>query len=203
MGSFITRMFSRMFHFPIQRKPICYFRQEDFSSTGVPLDRPPKKKGSAHEGKDMIDDFQKLFHANLLRERRKYRQMKATSSFEQSVRDYPGWDETTLSNIHSLFLLFNNRANGMLNFINFSAILESLGDTNTYEEKRMHFNLADDDKDGWLTYDDFVKLMYNMNTPDPETEELTGVAKLCKETADNIRFVTGLRVGEQLEYGLF
>ncbi|XP_045477330.1 uncharacterized protein LOC123682634 [Harmonia axyridis] len=203
MGSYITTIFKRLFHFPIQRKPICYYRQEDFSSTGVPLLRSKLKKKASMKRTD-LDDFQMKFYSNLLRERRLNREQKGrSSSMKQSVRDYPGWDETTLSNIHSLFLLFNNRENGMLNFINFSAILESLGDTNTYEEKRKHFDLADSDKDGWLSYDDFVKLMFYMNPIDPDTQEITGVARLCRETADNIKFVTSLRVGEQLEYGLF
>lgn len=154
-----------------------------------------KLKKKASMKRTDLDDFQMKFYSNLLRERRLNREQKGrSSSMKQSVRDYPGWDETTLSNIHSLFLLFNNRENGMLNFINFSAILESLGDTNTYEEKRKHFDLADSDKDGWLSYDDFVKLMFYMNPIDPDTQEITGVARLCRETADNIKFVTSHRL---------
>lgn len=46
------------------------------------------------------------------------------------------------------------------------------------------------------------KLVYYINPPDEEGN-LTGLAKLCYDVAENIRFVSGLSVGEQLEYGLF
>ncbi|KAK9883559.1 hypothetical protein WA026_001736 [Henosepilachna vigintioctopunctata] len=202
MGSFFSAILKRLFQFPIQRKPICYHRQGDFSSCGEPLRSLPRESKAVR--KLDIDDFQKKFTENLLRERRTQMKARESTSRKSKTIDYfPGWDETAISNIHSLFLLFNNMENGMINFINFSAILESLGDSNTYEEKRKHFDIADEDFDGWLSYDEFLRLMYFMNPINPETGELQGVAKLCKETAENIKYVTALRVGEQLEYGLF
>lgn len=44
-------------------------------------------------------------------------------------------------------------------------------------------------------------MVYNFNKQDGTT--LTGLAKLCFEIAENIKFVSSLSVGEQLEYGLF
>ena len=43
--------------------------------------------------------------------------------------------------------------------------------------------------------------MYYFNPS--EDGNLTGLAKLCYDVAENIRFVSNLSVGEQLEYGLF
>lgn len=39
--------------------------------------------------------------------------------------------------------------------------------------------------------------------PVDEEGKITGLAKLCYDVAENIRFVSSLSVGEQLEYGLF
>ncbi|CAH2242269.1 jg25197 [Pararge aegeria aegeria] len=47
----------------------------------------------------------------------------------------------------------------------------------------------------------YNQLVYNFSPP--EDGELTGLARLCNEVADNIQFVSNLTVGEQLEYGLF
>lgn len=41
-----------------------------------------------------------------------------------------------------------------------------------------------------------------MNPPDAD-KSLRGLGKLCYDVAENIRFVSNLSVGEQLEYGLF
>jgi hypothetical protein len=45
------------------------------------------------------------------------------------------------------------------------------------------------------------QLVYNYNPS--EDGQLSGLALVCNEVADNIQFVSSLTVGEQLEYGLF
>lgn len=35
MGNILKNLAHRIFEYPIKRKPICFFRQEDFSSTGT------------------------------------------------------------------------------------------------------------------------------------------------------------------------
>lgn len=116
------------------------------------------------------------------------------------MRRFPGWNEMTIENLHNLFLLFDND-NGMLGFEDFSAILESLGDENPIDVKRHKFDETDTDLDGWISYDEFLALVYGFN--EMTDDELVGLAKLCFDVAENIRFVSNLSVGEQLEYGLF
>lgn len=47
----------------------------------------------------------------------------------------------------------------------------------------------------------FFQAIYNFNPP--QNGLLQGLGKLCFEASENIRFVSNLTVGEQLEYGLF
>lgn len=37
-------------------------------------------------------------------------------STQKVVRRFSGWNDVTIANLHSLFLLFDNQANGMLGF---------------------------------------------------------------------------------------
>lgn len=37
-------------------------------------------------------------------------------SMQKVVERFPGWNEVTIANLHSLFLLFDNQSNGMLGF---------------------------------------------------------------------------------------
>lgn len=37
-------------------------------------------------------------------------------SIQKVVERFPGWNELTIANLHSLFLLFDNQSNGMLGF---------------------------------------------------------------------------------------
>lgn len=39
MGSRVSAIVNRLFDYPIKRKPICFHRQEDFTSTGEPIPR--------------------------------------------------------------------------------------------------------------------------------------------------------------------
>ncbi|XP_045452476.1 uncharacterized protein LOC123661564 [Melitaea cinxia] len=154
-----------------------------------------------------MTDYDKLvdqFYKRLAEQRQHNQEMKEHDrrwSMQKVVRRFPGWNEITIANLHSLFLLFDNQSNGMLGFDDFCAVLESLGDETSMESRREKFMEADSDNDSWITYDEFLSLVYNFSPQ--ENGELTGLAQLCNEVADNIQFVSNLTVGEQLEYGLF
>lgn len=176
------------------------------------------------------DKLVETFYSRLLSQRRHAKQMQEKNKqwgVQKMLKKYPGWNEMTVSNLHSLFLLFDNQKTGMLSYpdlwghiINVwclnlnilanrfemfwlisSAVLESIGDSTNADFRKQKFDNADVDTDGWISYDEFLALLYNF-TP-PIDGELTGVAKLCYDIAENVRFVSSLSVGEQLEYGLF
>ncbi|XP_047536387.1 uncharacterized protein LOC125070531 [Vanessa atalanta] len=204
MGQHVSAVVSslgRFFEYPVKRKPICFYRQEDFTATG----EPQRKVSDVH--KVVMTDYDRLvdqFYKRLAEQRQYNQEMKEQDrrwSMQKVVRRFPGWNEVTIANLHSLFLLFDNQSNGMLGFDDFSAVLESLGDETSMETRKEKFKEADSDNDGWITYDDFLSLVYNFSPQ--ENGDLTGLARLCNEVADNIQFVSNLTVGEQLEYGLF
>ncbi|XP_049876702.1 uncharacterized protein LOC126374234 [Pectinophora gossypiella] len=204
MGHQVSAIFTglgRFFEYPVKRKPICFYRQEDFTATGEPV-----KKATAvdtHPQTD-YDKLVDLFYKRLAEQRQYNQEMKDQDrrwSMQKVVQRFPGWNEVTIANLHSLFLLFDNQTNGMLGFDDFGAVLESLGDESSMETRKEKFTAADTDNDGWITYDEFLSLVYNFSAP--EGTRLTGLAALCNEVAENIQFVSNLTVGEQLEYGLF
>nr|CAD7407871.1 unnamed protein product [Timema cristinae] len=203
MGNTLNAIVKRIFDYPVKRKPICFYRQEDYSSTGEPLaDEGDKKKP-----KEPVTEYDKLvqdFYSRLLAQRKTTVAMQEKNrrwSMQKVMKQFPGWNETTIANLHSLFLLFDNRQNGMLSLDDFCAVLESLGDESTMEERKSRYEDTDKDNDGWISYDEFLSLVYNFNPP--VDGEMEGLARTCFEVAENIRFVSGLSVGEQLEYGLF
>ncbi|XP_028163290.1 uncharacterized protein LOC114354898 [Ostrinia furnacalis] len=205
MGHQLSNLFSglgRFFEYPVKRKPICFYRQEDFTATGE-----PQKKMVDSQKTVTMTDYDKLvdlFYKRLAEQRQYNQEMKEHDrrwSIQKVVQRFPGWNEVTIANLHSLFLLFDNQSNGMLGFEDFCAVLESLGDESPMEMRKDKFSAADTDGDGWITYDEFLSLVYNF-TP-RENDRVAGLAMLCNEVADNIQFVSNLTVGEQLEYGLF
>ncbi|KAJ9584055.1 hypothetical protein L9F63_021592 [Diploptera punctata] len=201
MGSKISSIISRFVDYPIKRRPVCFYRQEDFSSTGEPIEKDEQ------EGTSPPTEYDKLvniFYTRLLNRRRHTKMMQEKNrrwSVQKVMRSYPGWNDMTISNLHSLFLLFDNNQNGMLSLDDFCAVLESLGDNSSPELRKLRYEAADTDMDGWISYDEFLSLVYYFNPP--EEDNLVGLAKLCYDVAENIRFVSNLSVGEQLEYGLF
>ncbi|XP_048508090.1 uncharacterized protein LOC105691802 [Athalia rosae] len=213
MGSKFSAIINRLFEYPIKRKPICFHRQEDFTSTGEPIPRsddvakePPTefKIELLHDQCFRYEKLVQTFYARLLEQRRHAKQMQEKDKrwpVLKILEKLPGWNEMTISNLHSLFLLFDNQKTGMLSHPDFCAVLESLGDSSSADLRKVKFDEADGDGDGWITYDEFLDLLYNF-TP-PEGGELSGVAKLCYDIAENVRFVSSLSIGEQLEYGLF
>ncbi|KAL0820607.1 hypothetical protein ABMA28_006449 [Loxostege sticticalis] len=205
MGHQVSNLFSglgRFFEYPVKRKPICFYRQEDFTATGE-----PQKKMVDVQRTVTMTDYDKLvdlFYKRLAEQRQYNHEMKEHDrrwSIQKVVQRFPGWNEVTIANLHSLFLLFDNQSNGMLGFEDFCAVLESLGDDSAMELRKEKFTEADTDGDGWITYDEFLSLVYNF-TP-LEGGQIAGLAQICNDVADNIQFVSNLTVGEQLEYGLF
>ncbi|XP_026320953.1 uncharacterized protein LOC113231025 [Hyposmocoma kahamanoa] len=204
MGQQASAVFSglgRFFEYPVKRKPICFYRQEDFTATGEPIKKPTTIDNTPMTDYDKLVE---LFYKRLAEQRQFNQEMKEQDrrwSVQKVVQRFPGWNEVTIANLHSLFLLFDNQTNGMLGFDDFCAVLESLGDESSMEQRKEKFTSADTDNDGWITYDEFLSLVYNF-TPQEEGA-LTGLALLCNDVAENIQFVSNLTVGEQLEYGLF
>ncbi|CAH0401191.1 unnamed protein product [Chilo suppressalis] len=204
MGHQLSTVFTglgRFFEYPVKRKPICFYRQEDFTATGEPVKRATELPQAAMTDYDNLVD---LFYKRLSEQRQYNQEMKEQDrrwSMQKVVQRFPGWNEVTIANLHSLFLLFDNQTNGMLGFEDFCAVLESLGDESSMEYRKEKFTASDIDNDGWITYDEFLSLVYNFSPM--ENGQLSGLAHLCNEVADNIQFVSNLTVGEQLEYGLF
>ncbi|XP_075981553.1 uncharacterized protein LOC142980129 [Anticarsia gemmatalis] len=209
MGSHLSTFFSgigRFFEYPVKRKPICFYRQEDFTATGEPNKKLPEiQKMSMTEYDKLVD----LFYTRLAEQRQYNQEMKEKDrrwSMQKMVKRFPGWNEVAIANLHSLFLLFDNQSNGMLSFDDFGAVLESLGDETSMDVRKEKFNAADTDNDGWITYDEFLSLVYNFHpqeATDDGSIEVSGLAAMVNEVAENIQFVSNLTVGEQLEYGLF
>ncbi|KAI5636122.1 EF-hand domain pair domain-containing protein [Phthorimaea operculella] len=204
MGNQVAAIFSglgRFFEYPVKRKPICFYRQEDFTATGEPVKKSTSQTAQPLTEYDKLVD---LFYKRLAEQRQFNKEMKEQDrrwSMQKVVQRFPGWNEVTIANLHSLFLLFDNQTNGMLTFDDFGAVLESLGDDSSMEVRKEKFTAADTDNDGWITYDEFLSLVYNFSPS--EGHQLTGLAALCNKVAENIQFVSNLTVGEQLEYGLF
>ncbi|XP_013187729.1 uncharacterized protein LOC106132752 [Amyelois transitella] len=206
MGNYISNIYSnlgRFFEYPVKRKPICFYRQEDFTATGEPQRRMTNIMTTPMTDYDKLVD---QFYKRLAEQRQFNQDMKEKDrrwSMQKVVERFPGWNEVTIANLHSLFLLFDNQSNGMLGFDDFCAVLESLGEESGIETRKDKFLEADSDNDGWITYDEFLSLVYHYDPVPPGQSGLTGLAHLCNEVAENIQFVSNLTVGEQLEYGLF
>lgn len=73
MGNSLNSILKRMFDYPIKRKPICFYRQEDFSSTGEPL---PKEDQEQVAPPTEYDKLVQAFYNRLLAQRRHNRQLQ-------------------------------------------------------------------------------------------------------------------------------
>lgn len=134
MGQRISSILKRLFDYPIKRKPICFYRQEDFASTGCgfhffgwffafmvlfvgePL---PKDEQEQTGPPTEYDKLVQSFYTRLLAQRRHNKQMQEKNrrwSVQRVMERFEGWNEMTIGNLHSLFLLFDNNRNGMLNY---------------------------------------------------------------------------------------
>lgn len=133
MGNRLNAILNRLFDYPIKRKPICFYRQEDFASTGMFLNKHivfknihiylgeplPKMKKEQKGPPTEYDKLVEAFYSRLLAQRRHTRQMQEKNrrwSVQKVMKRFPGWNEMTIANLHSLFLLFDNNLNGMLSF---------------------------------------------------------------------------------------
>ncbi|KAF5269559.1 hypothetical protein FQR65_LT05897 [Abscondita terminalis] len=201
MGNRLYGILNRIFDYPIKRKPICFHRQEDFTSTGEPI---PSVERERNEPQTEYDKLLSTFYSKLLEHRRESREFHEKNkqwSMQNIVTQYPEWNEIVITNLHNLFLLFKSDLNGLLGFENFCALLLSLGDETQDDVRKEKFNKEDADKDGWINYEEFLNVTYNFSPI--EDGKLTGLGKLCYDVAEDIKFVSNLSVGEQLEYGLF
>lgn len=83
---------------------------------GEPL---PKEEQDAHGPLTEYDKLVQAFYSRLLEQRRQSRENEEKNrqyNLQKVMQRFPGWNELTISNLHSLFLLFDQNLNGMLNF---------------------------------------------------------------------------------------
>lgn len=116
MGNKIGSILNRLFDYPIKRKPICFYRQEDFSSTGEPL---PKTDADTKGPMTEYDKLVENFYEKLLEQRRQTTELMEKNrkyTMQKVIEKFPGWNELSISHLHSLFMLFDKNLNGMLSF---------------------------------------------------------------------------------------
>lgn len=86
------------------------------STTGEPL---PKDEQEQTGPPTEYDKLVQSFYSRLLSQRKHNKQMQEKNrrwSIQRVMEKYNGWNEMTIGNLHSLFLLFDNNRNGMLNY---------------------------------------------------------------------------------------
>lgn len=132
MGNLLKAVAKRLFEYPIKRKPICFFRQEDFTSTGRsawPISKLVLESGTSFAGepiktqaaeKPIVTEYEELvrsFYENLKAKRKMTKLMQEQNrrhSMQKILKKFPGWDEMTVSNLQNLFLLFDDNKSAML-----------------------------------------------------------------------------------------
>ncbi|RZC40792.1 uncharacterized protein BDFB_004391, partial [Asbolus verrucosus] len=189
MGAFLGKIWNRFWEFPIKRKPICFYMQKNFTTTGEEKfeDEEEVEDDPFKELQDKI--VEKLTQAS-----------KEDENWHENL--FPHWDKLTIDNLNNIFILFASSTNGMMDFHNFCKCLDSFGDSTPRTIRLEKFKKQDTDEDRFINYDEFLSLVYNFDSVD-EIERLRGVAKTCYDLAQQIRSVNSLSIGEQLQQGLF
>lgn len=81
--------------------------------SGEPLKTIPTEKKQTSEYEEMVNSFYESLQAK--RKMTKLMQeQNRRHSLKKILRKFPGWDEMTISNLHNLFLLFDDNKNAML-----------------------------------------------------------------------------------------
>ncbi|RZF42641.1 hypothetical protein LSTR_LSTR001436 [Laodelphax striatellus] len=201
MGNYSSKVFKRLFDYPIKEKPICFVRQEDYSSTGEPVETGDDDK----EAMTQYDNLCNAFFSRLLVERRQsklLREKDYETAIKSLLETFPGWNEMTMTHLQGIFHLFDKKHSGLIDFKEFCSLVESFGDDSTKDARRVAFEQTDSDMDGQINYNEFLSVIYNYDPPDEEGN-IQGLALKCRTIAEDINFVSKLTVGEQIEYGLF
>ncbi|CAH1962663.1 unnamed protein product [Acanthoscelides obtectus] len=147
----------------------------------------------------VVEEFTK----RLLERRQQNRAIINGKTWEERefLAKFPGWNESTVGYLHSLFLSFFKDEDKMLDFKGFLCVLECLGDRSDHSKRLKRFENADSDNDGMIDYTQYLELIYNY---DSAPKKSTGhLAKRCYKAADKAQFVNSLPMEKQLEYGLF
>ncbi|XP_056644751.1 uncharacterized protein LOC130450400 [Diorhabda sublineata] len=182
MGDYLSRITTSLFDYPLKTTHPCVYSSEvpQEDNTDTPIESNYDK---------LVNKFTKKLQKNRMENR-----TGDYKSWEEKylLINFPEWNESTISYLHSLFLTFSNE-NKMIDFKAFLCILSCLWCEIDNEEKRNQFKTTDVNQDGFIEYLEFLNLIYS-------DENLTTVTK---SIAEQTQFVNALSIGEQLECGLF
>lgn len=85
----------------------------NYISSGEPIKAQASEKIQTTEYEELLNSF----YENLKAKRKMTKLMQEQNrrlSMKKVLKKYPGWDEMTISNLHNLFLLFDDNKNAML-----------------------------------------------------------------------------------------
>ncbi|XP_023026260.2 uncharacterized protein [Leptinotarsa decemlineata] len=199
MGNCFYAFYERFCDYPLKKSRSCAYHlpfpgQED--SINKEQDDGSRIKTQYEE---VMDEFNRLLLEKRIENRSK---VKGQTWEEKNIlTQYPEWNESTISYLHSLFVSFCDDKNKQIDFKSFSCILESLGDESSMESRKHKFEEMDQDHNGYIEYTDFLYLVYNFNSIRGAKE--TSLRVLCLKMTEKIKAVERLSIGQQLEYGLF
>lgn len=109
-GFLINRRFSWTFAILSSRIHVL----TNFWLPGEPIKAPPAEKEALTEYEQLVNSF----YENLKAKRKSTKLMQEQNrrrNVKKVLKKFPGWDELTVSNLHNLFLLFDENKNAMLN----------------------------------------------------------------------------------------
>ncbi|XP_072382984.1 uncharacterized protein [Diabrotica undecimpunctata] len=189
MGQYFSSVISGILDYPLKPTRYCAFIPE------VPQDEKVDSETEEEETESKYDKLVKDFNKKLLENRTEKRQRIDGKSWEEKnlAINFPDWNESTISYLHSLFLTFLNESNKMIDFEAFSCILLCLWSDCDLEKRRKRFTVIDTNQDGFIDYLDFLELIYFYDN----------LADAARKIAEQTQFINKLSIGEQLEHGLF
>lgn len=103
MGNRLNRILTRLFDYPIKRRPICFYRQEDFSSTGEPLAKADREQVAPPTE---YDKLVQAFYNRLLAQRKHSKQLQDKNRRFSVQRVTKLWSKLLDNNLSSIYSFY-------------------------------------------------------------------------------------------------
>lgn len=100
MGATLSKFWNRLTECPIKEKPICFYLQKNFKSTGEEIvdNNEPQT--------DAYDELQNAFITKLERVRKQNKNWLKDA--------FPYWDQLVIDNLNNIYIMLASEKNGMM-----------------------------------------------------------------------------------------
>jgi len=120
-------------------------------------------------------------------------------SLRKQIGEFPEWDAEKLFRVYDLFKLYEMDGDGVIEVAEMSVGMDNMGDHTEVSERVRILCLYDEDKTGFIDYEEFMNIIYSLQV---HGQNRHSIGKHYQRVENDYEFLKGMTYIQRLSIGV-